>query len=150
MVDAGLVEPQADQLREPVGLLRGQVVELRAVLVGVVELPGVLVEVAPAADRGVGGDGLPAVVPDPAGAEHRVELGRPRAGQVRGVEAVAHADALDRELGDALDGLRLVRRRGSPGRSARCRWRGGTGARISPRAVMPAGQEMMHGSRCRR
>ena len=54
-------------------MLGGQVVQLSAVGVGVVELPGVVVEVAPAADRGMGGDGLPAVVPDPARSERLVD-----------------------------------------------------------------------------
>src|SRR3954452_3711320 len=60
---------------------------------------------APSAHRRVRGDGLPAVVPDTAGAEHRVELCRARTGNGRGVEAVAHADALDRCLGHPFDRL---------------------------------------------
>ena len=74
LVGAGLGVPEVDHLAELVGLLGGEVVQLGAVDVDVVELPLVLVEVAPAADRRVGGDGLPAVVPDAARPEHRVEL----------------------------------------------------------------------------
>ena len=79
-VRAGLGEPEVDQLPELLGVLGREVVQLGAVDVGVVELPLVVVEVAPAAERRVGGDGLPAVVPDAAGAEHRVELRLPRVG----------------------------------------------------------------------
>ena len=84
-------------------MLGGQVVQLGAVDVDVVELPLVVVEVAPAADRRVGGDGLPAVVPDAARPEHRVELGLPLARGRRVVEAVAHAHAVEVALGVALD-----------------------------------------------
>src|SRR4051795_10787753 len=73
-VGTGLGVPEHDQLVELLGLLGGHVVELGAVDVDVVELPGVLVEFAPATQRRVGGDGLPAVVPDAARAQHREEL----------------------------------------------------------------------------
>ena len=49
-VGPGLGEPDVDQLAELVGLLGGEVVQLGTVDVGVVELPLVLVEVAPAGD----------------------------------------------------------------------------------------------------
>ena len=69
--------------------------QFRAVRVGVIELPGVLGEVSPPRERRVGGDGLPALMPQAARAEHRVELRVPRS-RCRGmVEAVGHADALD-------------------------------------------------------
>jgi hypothetical protein len=80
-------------------------VQLGAVDVDVVELPGVPVEVAPAAQRRVGGDGLPAVVPQAARAQHREELRLAGAGQSPGVEAVAHADAVEVTLGVPADGL---------------------------------------------
>ena len=51
-VRAGLGEPDVDELPHLVGLLGGEVVELGAVDVGVVELPLVVVEVAPAGDHG--------------------------------------------------------------------------------------------------
>ena len=53
-VVAGLGEPQVHQLAELVRVLGGQVVQLGAVGVGVVQLPGVVVEVAPAADASDG------------------------------------------------------------------------------------------------
>ena len=100
---AGFGEPQVDQLPELLGMLGGQVVQFGAIGVGVVQLPGVVVEVAPAAERGVGGDGFPAVVPDPAGAEHRVELGFARRGRRFHVGAVTHAHAVEPALHMALD-----------------------------------------------
>ena len=84
-------------------MLRGEVVELGAIDVGVVELPLVLVEMAPAGDGRVGGDGLPALVPDRPRAEHRVELGLPVRRRLRVVEAAAHADAVELALDVALD-----------------------------------------------
>ena len=145
-VRAGLREPQVLELADLVPVLLGEVVELGPVDLGVVELPLVVVEVAPAADRRVGRDGLPAVVPDRPRAEHRVELRLPcRRG--RGVvEAVAHADAVERALDVALDRRRRLRRRGRRGPSGRGRSRGGTARGSRPRAFMPAGHEMMHGS----
>src|SRR4051795_6161069 len=104
-VGAGLCVPEQDQLVELLGLLGGEVVHLGAVDVDVVELPGVLVEVPPAAERRVGGDGLPAVVPDAARAEHREELRLAGAGQGPGIEAVAHADTVEVALGVARERL---------------------------------------------
>ena len=54
------------------------------------------------------GDRLPAVVPDRAGAQHRVELGLAGARDAGRVEAVAHRDALDGDLRHALDRLGLL------------------------------------------
>ena len=51
----------------------------------------------------MGGDGLPAVVPDPARAEHRVELGTAVRRRGRVVEAAAHADPVERRLDVPLD-----------------------------------------------
>ena len=70
-VGPGRGEPQVDHLPLFVRPLGGQVVYFGPVGVGVVQLPGVVVEVAPAANRRVGGDRLPAVVPDRPRAEHR-------------------------------------------------------------------------------
>ena len=75
VVDPGFVEPQSDQLVELVGVFGGDVMNFGPVDLRVVELPGVFPEVPPTADRGVGGDGFPAVVVDRPGTEHRVELG---------------------------------------------------------------------------
>ena len=102
LVGAGLVEPRADEFGQPAGLVRGEVVEFGPVLRRVVQLPGVVAEVTPAAERAVRGDCLPAVVPDAARSEHRVELRVLGGGNGGGVEAVAHAHALDRVLGAAL------------------------------------------------
>ena len=79
-----------------------------AVDVGVVELPRVLAEVAPAAERRMGGDRLPPVVPDRARAEHRIELRRPRGRDRSGVEAVAHADPVEVALHVPADRLRRI------------------------------------------
>ena len=104
-VPAGLGEPEVHELAHLVGHLGGQVVQLRAVDVGVVELPLVVVEVAPPAERRMGRDGLPPVVPDRALAEHRVELRRARPLSRSVVEAVPHADAVEVALDVSLDGL---------------------------------------------
>ena len=96
-------------------MLGGEVVQLGAVDVGVVQLPLVVVEVAPAGERRVVGDGLPAVVPDRPRAEHRVELRRPRRRRRRVVEAVAHAHAVEGALHVALDRRRAARRRARRG-----------------------------------
>ena len=119
------------------GCSAGEVVQLGAVDVGVVELPGVVVEVAPAADRRVGGDRLPAVVPDRRGsrASSRTASCGPRARRV--VEAGAHAHAVERALGVALDRLRRRRRPAGPGSWARGRWRGGTGGGSRRRGLSP-------------
>ena len=53
MVCARLGEPQIDELPQLVGLLICEVVKFGRVDLDVVELPGVVVEVAPAADRRV-------------------------------------------------------------------------------------------------
>jgi hypothetical protein len=58
------VEPLVDELVELHRVLGGEVVRLGRIVVGVVELPAVLVEVAPAGDRRVDGHRLPALVPD--------------------------------------------------------------------------------------
>ena len=57
-------------------MLAGQVVALTAVGFDVEELPAIGVEMPPARGRsGMDGVGEPALVPDPAGAQHGVELG---------------------------------------------------------------------------
>ena len=71
---------RADQLLHFFGMLVGQVMSFRTVLIGVEELPAVLVEVAHAAERSVLGNRLPALVPDPAAAQHLVVLGYPLVG----------------------------------------------------------------------
>ena len=74
--------------------------------VDVVQLPHVLVEMALARDRRVQGDGLPAVLPDAARAEHRVVLPLLLRRRRRRVEAVAHRHARQRILLDAAVDLR--------------------------------------------
>ena len=133
-VSAGLREPQVLQFAELLPVLPCQVVQLGAVDVHVVQLPRVVVEVAPPRDGGMRRHGLPALVPDAPRAEHRVELGRARAVGLRVVEAVAHADAVEVALHVPLDGVRDLDSRGSRGPSGRGRWRGGTapGSRPGP------------------
>jgi hypothetical protein len=66
-------------------MLLGEVVRFGAVLVGVEQLPAILVEVPEAdRDRAVLGNGLPPPVPDAPGAQHLVVLGL-RAGGGAGV-----------------------------------------------------------------
>ena len=86
-------------------MLGSEVVRLGSVDVGVVELPLVVVEVAPAGEGRVRGHGLPPVMPDGAGAEHRVELGLPRRRGWTVVKAAAHADPVEGALGVTLDRL---------------------------------------------
>ena len=89
-------------------MLVREVVKLGAVDLRVVELPLVVVEVAPTAQGRMIRDRLPTFVPDPPRAEHRVEL---RLAFRRGlgvVEAGAHADAVEVGLGVALDRLRRL------------------------------------------
>ena len=83
VVGAGFGVPEVHHLADLLGLLGCEVVQLGAVDVGVVELPLVVVEVRPAAERRVGGDGLPAVVPDASRPEHGEELGVPCSGRRR-------------------------------------------------------------------
>src|SRR6201999_867265 len=71
----GLGEPQCLEFFQLVGMLIGQVVTLAAVGFNVEELPAVGVEMTPTGRCcGVDGVGEPAVVPDPASAQYRVEL----------------------------------------------------------------------------
>ena len=51
VVQAGRVEPEVDHLLDLLRMLGGEVMALGGVLVGVEQLPAVLVEVAPAGDR---------------------------------------------------------------------------------------------------
>src|SRR5439155_9889048 len=67
--------------------------------------PLVVVEMAPTGDRRVIRDGLPAVVPDRPGAQHRVELRRPRRRRIRLLEAGSHAHTIEATLDVALDRL---------------------------------------------
>ena len=88
-------------------ILLREVLRLGAILVDVVQLPAVLVEVADAADRRVQRGRLPAVLPDPARAEHRVVLHAASVVLRLGVvERVAHRDAVERILLDAAIDLR--------------------------------------------
>jgi hypothetical protein len=95
VVGPGLLEPQRLELLHLVGMLVGQVVGFGAVAVGVEQLPAVLVEAALAQERAVLGHGLPALVPDPAGAEHLVVLGL-LAGRPVGLEGIRHRDPRQR------------------------------------------------------
>jgi hypothetical protein len=106
VVGLGLLEPQIDQLFDLVGVLVGEVVGLRAVCVGVEELPAILIEVSLAEERTVLGHCLPALVPDPARAEHLVVLDLLAGRRIRGVEAVAHRHARQRRLLDVAQDLR--------------------------------------------
>ena len=110
----GLDEEQALQLAQLLGLLVGEVVRLRPV-VGAVELPDVVVE-----GGHLGGhprDAVPrhrgpALVVDPAVAEHLEVLRRPPVLGARVVERVRHRDAVQRLLLDAVDAQRLGELRG--------------------------------------
>ena len=81
-------------------MLVGEVARLSAILIDVVELPAIFIEVTLTADRRVHRGRLPAVLPDTAGAQHRVVLTLLLGGCLRGVEAVAHGHTVDRILID--------------------------------------------------
>jgi hypothetical protein len=98
--------PQGDQLLEQLGVLVGEVVDLGAVLLQVVERPVVLGEVTPVRwGAGMQHDRLPAVAPDRTRAEHHIELARLQRLRIGIVEGVAEARALDGPLRVALDDL---------------------------------------------
>ena len=126
-------------------MLGREVVQLGTVDLDVVELPRVVVEVAPAADRRMGGDRLPPVVPDRPRSEHRVELSPAASRDVSVVEAVAHADPVEVGLDVALDRLRRLDAEAleDVGTRSIAWW---YWSRISPVAVIAFGQEIMHGS----
>ena len=90
VVLAGFGVPEVDQLADLVGVLVGQVVGFGAVRVGVEQLPGVVLEVAGADHEAAFGDHLPALAPQPSGAQHLVALDLLGRGGVGLVEAVAH------------------------------------------------------------
>ena len=101
---ACLRPPQCDQLLQLLRVLLGQIRALARISVGVVQLPLLLVEVAP----GLGGRrhrrrGLPPLVPDRPRPEHRIELRLLRRRGVGVVERRAEAHAFDRMLGVAVD-----------------------------------------------
>ena len=148
VVACRLDQPQALQFVQLFRHLLGQVVRLAPVLVGVVELPDVVVE-----GRGLLADQEPrrlvprhrgpALVVDAAVAEHLEVLRLVPLGRLGVVERVQHADAFDRVLLHAVDRERLRAGRPLRGWSARRRSRGGTGVRISPLPLMPFGQWTM-------
>ena len=101
-----LGEPDVDEFLEFFGVFGGEVARLRAILIDVEELPWVLVKVALTADRGVQGRGLPAVLPQAAGAQHRVVLPLLLGRRIGLVEAVAHRHSVERVLLNAAIDLR--------------------------------------------
>ena len=117
VVLGGLDEPEPLQLGQHLRMLGSQVAGLAVVAVAVVQLPDVVVERRQSAadhdPRGlVLGDRAPALVVDPAVAEHLEVLQVVPLGRVRLVEGVQHAGALHRRLQHAVDHGRL----GQPGR----------------------------------
>ena len=116
-------------------MLGRQVVRLRPVGVGVVQLPGVVGERRQRRHyprRRVTGDRGPALVVDAAVAEHLEVLRLAPLGRGRVVEAVAHAHALDRLLLDAVHRASAPAGRRPRAPSARRRSRGGTGCGPRP------------------
>lgn len=104
-----LGEPHRLEFLEFLWMFSGQVTALTAILGEVVELPAVSVEVAPPGrGRGVHGIGEPAPVPDPASAEHRVELGVFSGVGVRILQRSFETDTFQWPLGDAADGVGRV------------------------------------------
>src|SRR6202008_796280 len=93
VVGLRLPEPEVYELGDLLGMLLGEVARLLGVLVGVEELPAVVLEVADPGERAVLGDRLPALVPDAARAEHLVVLRLLVRRRARVVERVAHRDA---------------------------------------------------------
>ena len=91
--------PERRQLRQLVRPLLGQVVALARVGLGVEQLPPLGRELGPGIRHGRGHRrGLPAIVVDAAGAEHRVELGL-LARRLLVVQTRHEALALERDLG---------------------------------------------------
>src|ERR1700744_5559077 len=87
-------------------MLTGQVVALAAVGFDVEELPAIGVEMPPARRRsGMDGVGEPALVPDPTGAQHGVELGLFTRVCGRISKGCFEAHAVQWLLRDALDGF---------------------------------------------
>lgn len=105
VVPPRLVHPEPLQLLDLLGMLVGDVVGLGAVLVGVEELPVVVLEAPGSRDRAVLGDGLPALVPDAPVTHHLVVLGLLAGGSVP-LERVGHRDARQRRLLVTVDHLR--------------------------------------------
>ena len=122
VVAGRLDQPLPLQLGQLVGHLRGQVVRLGPVGIGVVQLPDVVIEGGRFRRQlprdGVAGDRRPAVVVDAAVAEHLEVLDGVLVLGVPVVEAVEHARAFHRRLLDALDVGRLRHARRLPGWSA--------------------------------
>ena len=107
VVFGGLGEPQRLEFFQLVGVLAGQIVALAAVGVDVEELPAIGVEMPPARGcGGVDGVGEPAVVPDPTGAQHGVELGLFAGVGGRISKGRFETHAVQWLLRDALDGFR--------------------------------------------
>ncbi|CNM58099.1 Uncharacterised protein [Mycobacterium tuberculosis] len=107
VVLGGFGEPQRLELLKFVGMLGGQVVALAAVCCDVEQFPAVSVEIRPAGGRGrVNGVGEPTFMPDPAGAQHGVELGGLAGVGGRGGKGRYEAHAVHRFLRNPLDGPR--------------------------------------------
>jgi hypothetical protein len=98
-------QPERLQLLDLVRMLVGDVLRLGPVLIGVEELPAVVLEVPEARDRTVLGDRLPAAVPDAAVAHHLVVLGLLAGRSIR-LERVGHGHAGQRRLLGAVDDFR--------------------------------------------
>ena len=105
------VEEELLQFLELVRIFRRDVLRLAEIFVGVVQLPLILGELGQGRQRfprdAVPRHRGPAVMVDPAIAEHFEVLRSVARWRLRIAESVRHADALDRLLLDAVDGLRL-------------------------------------------
>ena len=106
---------------QPLRLLGREVAGLRAVLVDVVELPLVLVEVADAGRRPVDGDGLPALLPHAARAEHGSSTGAPCASPRRRRRTCSASTCRPAAPARARRPRPGTRGRSSRGSSGRCR-----------------------------
>ena len=145
VVAGGLDEEEPLQLVQLLGVLLGEVAGLGPVGGAVVELPDVVVEgdadvAGGLPRRAVLGDRRPAAVVDAAVAEDLEVLRLVALGGGRVVEAVGHARALHRRLGDAVDQgrLRQIPAASSTVGATSMTWL--NWLRISPLASMPFGQ----------
>ena len=115
-VPRGFDDPKALKLVQLIGHLFREVVRLRPILRRVVQLPHVIVERRRSGrhdpGRAMPRDRRPAFVINSAIAEHFEVLGFVAFGGRRVVEAIAHADALHRNLSDAIDHVGLGKLRG--------------------------------------
>ena len=107
IVRFGFGEPHVDELFSPRrGVLLGEVVRFSAVDIGMKHLPAVVLEMPFAEEWSMLGDHFPAGVPETTRAEHLVVLRLFASRRRTGFQRVAHRNARQRRLLEAVDNLR--------------------------------------------